>query len=130
MIQCYCGSNKPFTDCCEPIINGQCRAKKAEQLMRSRYSAYVVADINYLLNSHHKLTRPTKDRKSILKWAKSVNWLKLEVLKIEKGLAYDTEGYVEFKAFYEEKGKVECMHENSYFEKESNLWFYKSGVHK
>lgn len=129
-MDCYCCSNKPFTHCCEPIIMGNKIAETAEQLMRSRYSAYVVANINYLLNSHHRLTRPTKDRKSILKWTKSVKWLKLEIVQIQTGQVNDNDGYVEFKAFYAENGSIECIHENSYFVKENSLWYYKSGTHK
>ena len=117
-MKCYCNSNTEFDRCCKPRIIGTSQAETAEQLMRSRYSAYVQADIGYLLNSHHKSTRPTKERKNILKWAKSVKWIGLEIISTEKGKATDTEGYVEFKAFFEENGKMECIHEKSYFVKE------------
>lgn len=128
-MKCYCHSQKTYEQCCRPLIAGKALAKTAEQLMRSRYSAYAVADINYLLNSHHILTRPTKERASILKWTKSVRWMKLEIIATKKGTAVDSDGYVEFKAIFEENGKLSCIHENSYFVKEQNLWFYKSGTH-
>ena len=128
-MKCYCNSNKEFSQCCQPIILGAAKAETAEQLMRSRYSAYVVADINYLLNSHHKSTRPTKERKNILKWAKSVRWIGLEVISTQKGTATDSDGYVEFKAMFEENGKLDYIHEKSYFVKENSLWYYKSGTH-
>lgn len=127
---CYCNSEKNFEECCKPLIKGEQKAKTAEQLMRSRYSAYVVADINYLLNTHHATTRPTKERKAILKWAKSVKWVKLEVLHTHKGLAGDKEGFVEFNAYYFDMGKMECIHENSYFVYENKQWYYKLGEHK
>ncbi len=127
---CYCNSKKVFGECCEPIIMGKLDAQTAEQLMRSRYSAYVVADINYLMNSHHPKTRPTKERKSILKWSKSVNWLGLEIISKQKGGINDIEGFVEFNALYMENGKIESIHENSYFVKKNNKWYYKSGIHK
>lgn len=126
---CYCNSQKDFNQCCEPILLGIRQAETAEQLMRSRYSAYAVADINYLLNSHHKYTRPTKERKNILKWTKSVRWMGLEILATQKGNVIDKDGYVEFKAIFEENGKLECIHEKSYFVKEAGRWFYKSGTH-
>jgi len=127
---CYCNSKQEFGNCCEPILKGIKVAETAEQLMRSRYSAYVVANIDYLLNSHHKGTRPTKEHKSILQWTKSVQWLGLEVLSCKAGLVNDNDGYVEFKAIFMENGKIECIYENSYFVKENHLWFYKSGIHK
>ncbi len=128
-MKCYCNSGKEFDQCCELLLLNKKTAETAEQLMRSRYSAFVTANINYLLNSHHKSTRPTKDRKNILKWAKSVVWQRLEVIKAQQGTYTDTEGFVEFKAFYLENGKLECIHENSRFVKEDKLWYYISGTH-
>ncbi len=128
-MKCSCNSNLEFSVCCEPLLKSKKKAETAEQLMRSRYSAYVNADINYILNTHHKSTRPTKDRKNILNWTKSVQWVKLEIIKTEKGMQNDNVGYVEFKAFFMEKGKLECIHENSRFIKENGLWFYISGEH-
>ena len=127
---CYCNSKKAFSECCEPIILGKQDAKTAEQLMRSRYSAYVVANVNYLMNSHHPNTRPTKEQKSILKWTKSLSWISLEIISKQKGQPIDKEGNVEFKALYMQNGKIESIHENSYFVKENNKWYYKSGIHK
>ncbi len=128
-MQCYCNPNNQFNQCCHPLLSGKQKAETAEQLMRSRYSAFATANINYLLNTHHKHTRPTKEKKDILKWTKSVKWIRLEIINTQKGTSHDIEGYVEFKAFYEENGKLECIHENSYFVKEDNLWYYKSGTH-
>lgn len=126
---CHCNSKDSFETCCQPIIKTQLLAKTAQQLMRSRYSAYVVADIDYLLKSHYSKTRPTKDRKAILNWTKSVRWVRLEIISTEDGLATDSRGMVEFKAFYIEDGVLQSIHERSIFVKENNLWFYKSGEH-
>jgi len=126
---CYCNSKRTYSECCEPIILGKQYAQTAEQLMRSRYSAYVVGNINYLMSSHHPSTRPIKERKSILKWTKSLSWVSLEIVSKQNGQQHDNEGNVEFKALYMENGKLECIHENSYFVKEKNKWHYKSGIH-
>jgi SEC-C motif-containing protein len=127
---CYCNSKKTYSVCCEPIILGKQDAETAEQLMRSRYSAFVVANVNYLMDSHHPNTRPLKERKSMLKWTKSLTWISLEIISKQKGQQMDTEGNVEFRALYIENGNIEYIHENSYFVKENNKWFYKSGIHK
>lgn len=129
-MQCPCNSQIKFDSCCQPLILGKESASTAEQLMRSRYSAYAVADINYLMNSHYAQTRPTKERKSILKWAKSVQWLGLEIVSVKNGEAHDSEGYVEFKALFITDGKIDSIQENSYFVKEYNKWYYKSGTYK
>ncbi|MCL4157034.1 UNVERIFIED_CONTAM: hypothetical protein GTU68_053260 [Idotea baltica] len=92
--------------------------------MRSRYSAFVLANGDYLMDSHHASTRPTKEKKAIVKWAKSVEWIKLEVLETTKGKETDNEGIVTFKAYFYEKGKVDIIYEKSAFVKENGNWFY------
>jgi len=54
---CPCGSNKMFADCCQAIIAND-SANSAEQLMRSRYSAFVLGNAPYLLKTWHPDTRP------------------------------------------------------------------------
>lgn len=128
-MNCYCNSGKDFNTCCKPIIRGIAKAETAEQLMRSRYSAFVIADINYLLKSHHQSTRPTKERKQILNWTKSVRWIGLVIVSTQKGQPGDHDGFVEFKATYLDNGQLGCIHEKSYFVKEQDTWFYQSGQH-
>ena len=50
MDKCPCGSELSYAECCEPVIKGEKAAETAEQLMRSRYSAYVKTEIDYLLD--------------------------------------------------------------------------------
>ena len=116
-MDCYCGSQKPYKECCEIFHKNGGKTETAEQLMRSRYSAFVLANGDYLMQTHHKSTRPIKEKKNIEKWAKSVQWIKLEVLET----TVDT---VKFNAFFFENGKPDVIHENSKFVKENNHWYY------
>lgn len=127
---CYCGSLKASGNCCLPIIEGERLATTSEELMRSRYTAYVIANIDYLIKSHHPKTRPIKEKKDILRWTKSLQWISLEIIKTKAGLSNDIEGWVEFKAIFIENGSPQAIHENSYFVKENGKWFYLSGDHK
>ncbi|MFD0962724.1 YchJ family protein [Pseudofulvibacter geojedonensis] len=120
----YCGNDSSYTKCCEIAHRDITKVTTAEQLMRSRYSAFVLANGNYLIDSHHSSTRPIKEKKSIVKWAKSVQWIRLDVIKTTNGLANDNEGTVTFKAFYFENGSVQVIHENSLFKKEKGIWMY------
>ena len=45
--KCPCGSGLTFAKCCGPLIKGTAAAPTAESLMRSRYSAYVKAEVDY-----------------------------------------------------------------------------------
>ena len=126
---CPCGSGQTYTDCCEPIISGKRNAETALQLMRSRYTAFSKANVDYLLRSHASQTRPVKDRKNIERWAKSVVWMGLSIISTESGEANDETGYVEFKATFLEKGKPDQIHERSLFHRENGKWVYVSGMH-
>ncbi len=127
MKKCYCGLPKAKNVCCEPFLNNVKQAVTAEELMRSRYSAYVTGNIKYILDTHHPSTRPTsKEKKSILKWTLSVNWLGLTVHSTKLGQINDNTGYVSFTALFMENGQIDKIQENSHFVKEENLWFYNT----
>lgn len=122
---CYCGSSDPFSNCCKLIHENIFEAKTAEQLMRSRYTAFVVANGDYLQQSHHSTKRLNeREQKELLKWTKSVQWVKLEVLNTDKGLENDTEGSVAFKAYFFSGGKLDFIHEKSSFVRENGAWVY------
>tara|TARA_R110000868_G_scaffold82956_10_gene234110 strand:+ start:1264 stop:1650 length:387 start_codon:yes stop_codon:yes gene_type:complete len=123
-MNCPCGTNKKYTECCEIAHKDLSAVTTAEQLMRSRYTAFTMANGDYLMKSHHSSARPVKEKKAIENWAKSVNWIRLEVLETSKGLLTDEKGTVTFNAYYFENGKIEVIHEKSAFVKESGNWMY------
>jgi len=120
-IACYCGSGTNFAHCCEPYIKGLKKAPTAGALMRSRYSAYAVHDANYLWDTTALKERRHHDKAVILGWAKSNQWLKLEVLA-------ETETTVEFNAYYlDALLQPRVHHEKSLFVKEQGNWYYADG---
>lgn len=92
--------------------------------MRSRYSAYVFQNADYLLATWHKTTRP----KQLDFSQENVLWQKLDVLNTKKGGIKDDKGRVEFNAFYLDNGETHLMHEISRFKKIAGRWFYVDGV--
>ena len=118
---CICSNDKDFTECCEPIITKKRAPKTAEELMRSRYSAYVLANSEYLIYSSAKENRYADDVALIEEFSNSVKWLKLDVLHVE------TE-QVEFKAYYRDNAGIQVLHEKSNFIIENSLWKYKDGT--
>ena len=122
--KCPCGSGSSFGDCCEPIVSGQRKAKTAEQLMRSRYTAYVMKKVDYLVQTTHPDARPRDLEKSIRKWMKQVEWLKLHIVATEEGAESDCAGHVEFIAEYLADTGPGRHHECSTFEKIEDEWYY------
>lgn len=121
---CPCGSGKTYAECCGVFHNDITKVRTAEQLMRSRYTAFVKANGDYLMESHHSSTRPSKQKYEIVRWAMSVKWLKLEIENVIDGQPEDEEGEVIFNAYYMEKFLNRCLHEHSKFVKENGHWVY------
>ena len=122
MKSCFCGSDQPFSKCCSPIIKGTANAASAEKLMRSRYTAYVVGDVDYLIASTLSSERHSLIRSEIADWAKSNSWKGLEIVKADTFT-------VEFKAHFRGRsGRLQVHHEKSTFVYEAGNWFYKDGV--
>ena len=117
---CICGLNKNFEDCCGAIISHKREAESPEELMRSRYSAYVNADARYLLLSTTKENQYADDVELIEDFCTQVDWLKLDVLNAIN----DT---VEFKAYYKDATGIKVLHEKSNFIKEDGVWKYADG---
>ena len=125
---CPCGSKKQYDQCCLPIINGEKRAKTAEQLMRSRYSAFAKHKIDYLCNSCHPANQKEFDRKATKKFATNTIWSGLEIKETIDGGVDDTKGLVEFIAYFKINNQTKFMHERSNFQKCEGQWYYVDGT--
>lgn len=124
MYYCPCGSKKRYANCCEPIVHGFKPAQTPEQLMRSRYSAYTQANVEYILKSMKPPASDGFDLESARQWSANVKWLGLKVLKTKTN---KDKGYVEFIAHFSEAGKKSYIHEISEFHKINNEWYYVDG---
>ena len=47
-VHCPCGNSQSYAACCGRYLDGNETAPTAEALMRSRYTAFVRGDIDYL----------------------------------------------------------------------------------
>ena len=122
---CPCGRDKKYEDCCGRVHQNRVNAITAEDLMRSRYVAFTMANGSYLMESHHTETRQDIDEDELVKYAKSMKWTELEILNTEAGGANDQVGTVEFKAYFTNAGKKIVQQEKSIFSRESGLWVYE-----
>lgn len=127
-MKCPCGSNQNFAECCQPFLKGSSFPETAEQLMRSRYAAYVVADMTYIQKTLAPESQKNFDLKSAKQWAEDSKWKGLKILSTDKGTASDKKGTVEFIASYEADGEVLDYHEVSQFRRsERGHWLYIDG---
>ncbi|MDP5077026.1 MAG: YchJ family metal-binding protein [Nonlabens sp.] len=122
---CPCNPHKTYKTCCAIAHENIAAVTTAQQLMRSRYSAFVMGNVNYLQHSQHSSTRISNhEADEIGQWTKTVQWVKLEVLTTTQGLVCDSLGTVHFKALYIENGQLQIIEENSSFVREDGCWVY------
>lgn len=120
---CPCGSQKQYTECCQPFLDNAYKPDSPELLMRSRYSAYVLKLEAYLLKTWHIRTRPPA-----LNFENNpVKWLGLTILETDADLAEENRGSVRFLAQYLENGVLHSLEENSQFVREGSVWYYLNG---
>ena len=121
--RCPCLSGLTYDDCCGRLHAGVATAQTAEQLMRSRFSAFAVGDADYLLATWHPTTRPPS-----LELDDDRRWYRLDVLATRAGGPFDTDGVVEFEAFYRTSNGSGSQRESSRFVREGGQWFYVDGM--
>lgn len=118
---CPCGRGEEYRACCGPLHTGAA-APTAERLMRSRYSAFALARVDYLVSSWHPSTRPTS-----FSIDPEVTWRRL-LIEQAAGGPFDAEGSVTFTAIGRTpEGRFE-QRERSRFVREHGHWFYVDGV--
>jgi len=131
MKNCPCGSGRQYSECCGLYISGKAKAPTAETLMRSRYTAYALHNIDYALKTYAHRNRKDIDYEATRKYSEQSQWLGLKIIKVEKGGINDTEGTVEFEASYIRDGIKDIHHEKAKFRKETvdelPQWFYDEG---
>ena len=125
-LSCPCGSVL-YSQCCQPLHIGKTKAQSAEQLMRSRYSAFAKYEIDYIVKTTALGQQQALDVKAIADWSKANQWLKLEIVKAQEKLDKN-HAQVEFKAHYVDQNshtqQVEIHHEISHFVRHENEWYF------
>jgi SEC-C motif-containing protein len=120
MNRCPCGSGKGLAECCGRYLGGEA-APTCETLMRSRYSAYLLGNHDYLHQTWHPDTCPEQLGGTALKW------IGLEIISTGHGLECDEEGVVEFVASFCDGSGGKKLHEVSYFVRAAGAWVYVDG---
>lgn len=123
MNRCPCGSGASLQACCGPIIDGR-PAPTAEALMRSRYTAFALRDLDHIERTQAGGVRGSFDRPAAEAAARAVEWVGLEILGTSGGGVADATGTVEFAARCIRDGRPHLLHEISIFRREQGRWVY------
>ncbi|EJL86445.1 hypothetical protein PMI16_03187 [Herbaspirillum sp. CF444] len=128
---CPCGKGI-YDVCCGRFISGATVPETAEQLMRSRYTAFSLREEAYLRSTWHPDTLPDEP----ITAESDVKWIGLDVIKHKhlKDNDRDTdEATVEFVARFKVGGRAHRLHEVSSFVRQPDAagvarWYYVDGA--
>ncbi|MCD4536392.1 SEC-C domain-containing protein [Nocardioides sp. cx-169] len=109
---CPCGSGATYDACCGRLHRGSATAVSAVELMRARYAAYAVDELDYVFRTWHPRTRP-----DAIEPDPALTWTGLEI--VDSG-----EDWVEFVASYTRDGVAGERRERSTFELRRGEWVY------
>ncbi len=151
-MNCFCGQPKRYQDCCQPCHSGLGPAKTAEQLMRSRFSAYVLQLVPYIAKTYYPAVQSTEAIAEIAAFAGDAHFLALQVLASGDSPAIDAGqfpvlpppvnlstvndlltaqpalSYVHFKVWFLIADKLHLLEEHSRFVRIDGHWHYVDGV--
>ena len=120
---CPCQSGLTYADCCRPLHQGM-PAADAEKLMRSRYAAFVLQNIDYIIHTTVPAQQPLLDAAALAQWAAQIEWLGLDVLRHDPHVGKH-HSLVEFAAYFAGAGgKRETHHERSAFVLANGRWYF------
>ena len=123
-LPCPCHSGEKYKKCCQPYHKG-IFPSTALKLMRSRYSAYALGLIEYIMATTHP-NNPDASialadwQNSIADFAQNTQFIGLNILEFVDG---EKEAYVTFEAQFNHG----VMKEKSRFYKIDGKWLYESG---
>ncbi|QEN09354.1 YchJ family protein [Oceanispirochaeta crateris] len=128
MAECPCGSGAEYEKCCSLYIKDGIPVPTAEKLMRARYTAYALGEVDYIMSTHEVDPKDVENsRKATEDWSKQSDWQGLEILKTSKGGESDDTGTVEFKAHYMIDRARYTHHEISTFKRKNGKWLFTEG---
>jgi len=146
-MKCYCQSGQNFKYCCQPFIQGQQLPVTAEQLMRSRFSAYCDGSdvaLLYVTNSYHPLSQADNSVAEISAFAKAAHFITLQVIDVSDEVPLPESlqqllpqvvvghtlsyGTVHFKVQFIMQDKLHLLEEKSRFIRTDQRWSYLDGT--
>ncbi len=123
---CPCGSGLLYNKCCESFINGLKKIDSdPELLLRSRFTAYTLKNVDYIYSSWHKKYRPTESKEFFLSSLKNIKFINLV---IEEKIISDNTASITYIAFFKKILKVGQIHEKANFVYEDGRWYYTDGI--
>jgi SEC-C motif domain protein len=126
---CPCGSNVFYVKCCKPFHDEAALPDNAQTLMRSRYCAYAIGNVDYIMKTTHpensEYSEDTPKWKEELKQFSGITHF--DGLRILEFIDGADKAYVSFNVSLRQNGEDASFTEKSTFVKENGKWYYRQG---
>ena len=127
-IRCPCSSSKQYKQCCKRFHDGT-NPPTSIELMRSRYAAYALRQVDYIIKTTHpdypgRMENLKEWRKDLLKFTDGTRFEGLTILDNEEGEERST---VTFRAQLRQGARDASFTEKSTFLRVDGRWLYRSG---
>ena len=125
---CPCCSAKSYRACCADFLEENRQPTCAEELMRARYSAFALSNLEYITKTMSGLAAKDFNPAQAEANLGATQWLGLDVIKRYTNPKNPKQAHVEFRALYKSEGNHGIHHELSEFTKINNHWYYTDGI--
>jgi len=92
--------------------------------MRSRYTAYVKGNIDYIEQTCAKDALEVFNRLEVERYIDEMDWQGLDILRVTEGGVEDAHGLVDFAFHLKHKDKPYTQREIASFERIEGRWYY------
>ena len=118
---CPCGLPAEYDYCCGRFIERRALPDNPESLMRSRYTAFTQANMQYIRYTMRGKPLKNFNAQATRAWASRVTWLGLTVYFSE---TIGNRGTVSFSAKFDDNGVPGDITEVSQFYRAGSVWYY------
>lgn len=126
---CPCHSQETYERCCSLYHKHKAYPQSPLELMRSRYSAYALSLVDYIIETTHPSS--SHYEKDLALWkSRLLSFCKATAFKGLTILGHQEEGEVSFVAHLMQGDKDVSFQERSQFIKDNGRWYYVEGVHE
>jgi len=131
---CPCGSGRCYSLCCELFHAGTSSFDNAEQVVRARFSAFVLRKIPFLTRTFCPENLPENYTRELLQTFRETRWTSLNILHTKDLPETKYDASVEYAASFLQKnssgefGKGDTLHEIAFFKVINRTWYYCDGI--
>ena len=120
---CPCQSGQLYHHCCRPFHTEERLPETAEQLMRSRYCAYALKQITYIIATTVPAQQSLLNPAELLQWSRETEWIGLNIVQHLPHI-HKNHAEVEFEATLRQNQQHQLHRERSHFVHINQRWYF------